>query len=54
MQTMKLTILLSSLIANNMSQANNSITIYSGNHQGHLSQNQLQNINNISGFAVVK
>lgn len=54
MQTMKLTILLSSLIAINMSQANNSITIYSGNHQGHLSQNQLQNINNISGFAVVK
>lgn len=37
-----------------MSQANNSITIYSGNHQGHLNQNQLQNINNIPGYAVVK
>jgi len=37
-----------------MSQAKNSITIYSGNHQGHLDQNQLQNINSIPGFAVVK
>jgi len=38
----------------NMSQANNSITIYSGKHQGHLNQNQLQNINSIPGYAVVK
>ncbi|TDR22453.1 hypothetical protein C8D91_0943 [Marinicella litoralis] len=37
-----------------MSQADNSITIYSGNHQGHLNQDQLQNIHNIAGFAVVK
>ncbi len=38
----------------NMSHANNSITIYSGKHQGHLNQNQLQNVHNIPGFAVVK
>ncbi|MCB1581561.1 MAG: DUF4139 domain-containing protein [Xanthomonadales bacterium] len=47
-------IVLTTLLAINMSQAKNSITVYSGNHQGHLSQNQLQNIHNISGFAVVK
>jgi hypothetical protein len=51
---MKITILFITLFSFNMSQAKNSITIYSGNHQGHLSQNQLQNINNISGFAVIK
>jgi hypothetical protein len=51
---MKKSILLTTLMAIHMSQANNSITVYSGNHQGHLSQNQLQNVNNISGFAVVK
>lgn len=37
-----------------MSQANNSITIYSGKQQGHINPNQLQNINSISGYAVVK
>ncbi len=37
-----------------MSQANNTITIYSGKHQGHLNPNQLQNIHNIPGYAVVK
>ena len=37
-----------------MSHANNSITIYSGKHQGHLNQNQLQNVNSIPGYAVVK
>lgn len=51
---MKKTILFTTLMAINMSQADNSITVYSGSHQGHLSQNQLQNIHNISGFAVVK
>ncbi|MCX7553615.1 DUF4139 domain-containing protein [Marinicella sp. S1101] len=38
----------------NMSQADNSITIYSGNHQGHLNPNQLQNVANIPGYAMVK
>ncbi len=51
---MKKIILLTTFMAVNMTQANNSITVYSGNHQGHLSPNQLQNIHNISGFAVVK
>ncbi|MGJ8663215.1 MAG: DUF4139 domain-containing protein [Marinicella sp.] len=37
-----------------MSQADNSITIYSGKHQGHLNQNQLQNVHSIPGYAVVK
>jgi len=32
----------------------NNITIYSGNHQGHLNQHQLQNVNNIPGYAVVR
>ncbi len=42
------------LLISYMSQANNSITIYSGNHQGHLNQNQLQNAHSIPGYAVVK
>lgn len=46
--------LITTLMAFQMSQADNSITIYSGNHQGHLNQDQLQNIHNIVGFAVVK
>lgn len=37
-----------------MSIADNTITIYSGQHQGHLDQNQLQNVHNIPGYAVVK
>jgi hypothetical protein len=36
-----------------MTQADTQITIYSGNHQGSLSTNQLQNARNIPGFAVV-
>lgn len=51
---MKKIILLTIFMVINMSQANNSVTVYSGKHQGHLSQNQLQNIHNISGFAVIK
>lgn len=49
--TLILTILFS---ANTMSQAKNSITIYSGKHQGHLDQNQLQNAHNIPGYAMVQ
>ncbi len=37
-----------------MSTAETSITIYSGKHQGHLNQNELQNIHNIPGYAVIK
>ena len=51
---MKFIILTLTLMTLNMSQANNSITIYSGNQQGSLDQDQLQNIYNIAGFAVVK
>jgi len=51
---MKLFTLITTLMAFQMSQAENSITIYSGNHQGHLNQDQLQNVHNIAGFAVVK
>ncbi len=52
---MKLTtIIATTLFAINMSQADNSITIYSGKHQGHLTPNQLQNVANIPGYAMVK
>lgn len=51
---MKFIILILTLMTFNMSQANNSITIYSGNQQGSLDQEQLQNIYNITGFAVIK
>ncbi|WP_223787843.1 DUF4139 domain-containing protein [Marinicella meishanensis] len=37
-----------------MTRADNTITIYSGQHQGHLDQNQLQNVRHIPGYAVVK
>lgn len=49
-----LTLILTTLLATNMSQAKNSITIYSGKHQGHSDQNQLQNVHNIPGYAMVQ
>ncbi len=52
MKTLTLTLI--SFISITMSQAENSITIYSGKHQGHLNQNQLQNAHNIPGYAMVQ
>ena len=51
---MKVLILTATLLLPQMSHSDTRITIYSGNHQGHLDQNQLQNINNINGFSMIK
>ncbi len=51
---MRLIFTLTLLMAQNMIQANTSITIYSGKQQGHLTPSQLQNAHNIPGFAVIK